>query len=220
MAASPRAYLLLAVATLGLGGYLNYSAHASVEDMSAHLDKLRGDAQDEHQIKQSLAEAIKKRDECAASLKHLEVGVPDLAYVPTLLKELELTGNACGIEVSGVRPIVARKPKGDEKEEKKPYDEEDIEVKGHGNYASVMAFVSKLETFPKIVAARMISLTPRPDAQVKGLDTLDVEIDLRAYVFPPSAGEKMSTDVMGGTDPKSTAPAATAKPAPKSGGGI
>jgi Tfp pilus assembly protein PilO len=117
-------------------------------------------------------------------LKHLEEGIPDFAYIPSLMTELEKAGKQFGIKILGVRPIpkpMTPGKKGDSS--KKAYEELAIEVKGFGNYGSVMRFVNSLQQFPKIVAARSVQLTPKADPGQMRPD-LDVVVELRAYVFP------------------------------------
>ena len=74
---------------------------------------------------------------------------------------------------------------------KKPYTELDIEVRGRGSYRAVMSFVSALQSFPKIVAARTLSLTPKVDRNdPSGAVKLDTTIELRTYLFAPAKDEK------------------------------
>ncbi|MBS1716936.1 MAG: type 4a pilus biogenesis protein PilO [Armatimonadetes bacterium] len=190
-----KTFLMLTVVA-GIGGAgLMYKGWSDVADLEARVHNLKKDARDEKQIRGDLDAAEAKVKQCSMELKHLELGVPDMAYVPTLLTELESVGNKCGIEVTGVRPVISKKPIApkpvDGTERKKAYEEQEIEVKGKGNYESVERFIAALQTFPKIVAVRMITMTPKVEAQAKGMDTLDVQINLKAFVFPLKRGEKV-----------------------------
>lgn len=180
---NPKLFLIMGVTTLvaGAGGvYVQYGTLSSTE---ARIQTLKKDVRDPKSMQAEVDQSAKQLADCLTELNHLEKGVPETAYIPTLLTDLEKSGNANGIKVTGVRPVpkVAAK---DDKATRKPYDELDIEVKGTGNYASVMKFVSALNSFPKIVAARMVTLSPKSDSSKTGPgDTLDVQIQLRAYIF-------------------------------------
>lgn len=196
---NPKVFLILTVLTVLAGSglsYMQYSAYTAVKD---DVQQLRANAKDPVQVQQELDEVIMRVNDTRAKLTHLEAGVPEMEYVPTLLKELEKLGKECGIEVTGVRPVpVQPKPvvkaenSESQKAVRKPYNELDIEVKGRGSYGSVMRFINGLTTFPKIVAARTLSMQPKVDTK-NGLNAapkLDVTIELRSYLFPID-GEKV-----------------------------
>lgn len=180
---NPRLYLGLAVLTLVAGSAASYYQFGQFMEQAEVVSKLRVDTRPEDQIRKDLEESQTKLAECVQQLTHLEAGVPPFAYVPTMLAELEKLGNDTGIQVLGVRPIVAQVSK-DLKKKRSAYQALDIEVKGRGDYGSVMKFVEALKTFPKIVEARMVNLTPKNEDGQVGAPKLEVEIQLRTYVFP------------------------------------
>jgi hypothetical protein len=130
----------------------------------------------------------------------LEQGVPEFAYVPTLLKELEAFGISNGIEVFGVRPMPnpVQTPKDKEKKRiQKAYIELLIEVKGRGRYENVMRFIQGLKAFPKIVASKAVSLSPRNDSQSENTSELDVTVELKTFLFPPKQDALPPADLPG-----------------------
>jgi Tfp pilus assembly protein PilO len=195
--ANPKVFMFLAAIALvgGLGG--SYFQWSSYQEQVAKAEDLRKQMRDENETRSQVEESSKKLTETAELLGHLEKGVPQMAYVATLLKELDKIGTDNGLLVLGVRPVIQATPltakQGGEEgavRARKPYEELNIEVKCRGKYRGVMAFVEALQKFPKIVAARTISLTPKAESAGKE-SKLDVIIELRAYLFPqaqPSNG--------------------------------
>lgn len=196
---NPKLFMGLTALTLALGIGLSMFQYSSLQDTQASVTKLRKDSLDESQLENELKTSLSQLQQCSARLNHLEKGIPELEYVPTMLKELESIGKENGLEVLGVRPVpkpVNPKDAGKDKKSAKKYDELDIEVNCRGNYRSVKNFVSALQSFPKIVAARTVAMTPKQDTNVVGPPKLDITIQLRSYLFPPNKGEmKPAADV-------------------------
>lgn len=197
---SPKVFLILTILTVLAGSALAYMQFSAYGEVTTDIEKLKKEAKDANQVQQELDDAILQLNETRAKLTHLEQSVPEMAYVPTMLKELEKLGKECGIDVTGVRPVprpvkpVAKVTDGESssKKARKPYVELDIEVRGRGSYASVMKFVDGLTTFPKIVAARTISMQPKSDNknQTFAAPKLDATIELRSYLFPADGDQK------------------------------
>lgn len=185
-APNPKLFMALTAVALAAGAGLVFMQYSAYSEMTGKVANLRGQVKDAKEVESELAASETRLKETQEKLRHLEQSVPDFAYVPTLLAELEATGRDHGIEVTGVRPMIrpAAAPKADGgKAERKPYEELDIEVKGRGSYGDVMRFVAALQKFPKIVESRVMTLTPKTD--LTGVATkLDVSIELRAYMFP------------------------------------
>jgi Tfp pilus assembly protein PilO len=202
---------------LGCGGaYVLYGEYSSKE---AEAAKLRKDTKDFKQLETELQTIIDENKDNMVKLAHLEKGVPEMAYVPTMLKELEAFGKKNGIQVLGVRPVPQAQSNDPKKKPKaKPYNELTIEIKGRGAYRSAMSFVTGLKTFPKIVAARMVSLAPKNDQKAgeAAARTLEMTVELRAYLFKPQKGEKLEVPALDKTKPSKepmtpAAPAGNAK---------
>lgn len=184
---NPKLFLLMAIAAFVFGGGACFFAFNNLNSAKSDLQKMQADAKDAKALGRDLETSKAALEASAVKLQHLEAGVQDYAYIPTLLSELEKLGKASGISVVGVRPmpkpVTAKKDSDGGIPKRKTYDELDIEVKGRGSYRAVMNFVQALGKFPKIVAARTVDLTPKNEPG-QTATSLDVTIDLRAYVFP------------------------------------
>ena len=202
---NPRVFLLMAVGAFVLGGGLTFLSYSGLGAAKDNLHKLQADSKDAKALQRELSESQANLQASAAKLQYLEAGVQDYAYIPTLLTDLEKLGKTSGIAVTGVRPLPkpvtpGKKDAGDGEIKKKPaYDELNIEVKGRGNYRSVMNFIESLGKFPKVVAARTVELSPKTETG-QTTSTLDVTINLRAYVFAtPQEPEKKTAMAEGST---------------------
>lgn len=193
MKKAPNIKVLAAItAAVFVGGVgASFYQYSSMCEVGARVDTLRKKAEHEKELSKQAEATAKKLKETQELLVHLEKGVPKAAYVPTLLKELEAVGTQNGISVLGVRPmqLADKAKKDDSKKDKKPYDELRIEVKGRGNYRSVMNFLEALKKFPKIVAARSVTASPKVEAGKENTGRLDVTLELKTYVFAESKDE-------------------------------
>ncbi|HVL39009.1 MAG TPA: type 4a pilus biogenesis protein PilO [Fimbriimonadaceae bacterium] len=189
---NPRIFMILAAVTFVLGSGVSFWQYRSMTAQAEEVESLQKLVQDEDKLRRQLKDSETKLVETSTKLSHLEKSVPQFAYIPTLLFELEATGRENGIEVLGVRPVIKQiaptaQKDGDSSQKRKPYEEMNIEVKGRGTYRSVMNFIKALQRFPKIVEARTVSMNPRQAESGKpGENVLEVSIELRAYLFKPS----------------------------------
>lgn len=200
---NPKPFLIMMIATVVVSSGLSYMQYGKYAEAQDEVSRLQKEQLDEKQVKVELEDAIAKLNESKTQLNHLEEGVPEVAYVPTLLKELERTGKEAGLEVTGVRPIpraaaapVANKSgEQSKKSKKKDYTELDIQVACRGDYKSVMAFVKSMTLFPKILAARTVSIQPSSASNAMKLSSnvsprLDITFEFRAYLFPSDGSTK------------------------------
>jgi len=196
---TPQVFFILAVLTLAAGAVGSFFQYQEISDQKQTFDELKKDTRDAKEIQAELEATNEKVETSKIELEHLEKAVPAFAYVPTLLRELEMFGKKNGIDVLGVRPIpkVETKDKNG-KPKKKAYEELAIEVKGRGLYKNVQAFVAALEKFPKIVGARAVSLTPKNDPNETRGKLLDVTIELRTFLFLPAEGEEVDLSSLPG----------------------
>lgn len=191
---NPRIFTALTFVTVLVGAGLCYMEWGKVGEQQAKIEALRKQGVDAKTVNELLDQSQTDLSQLQTKLAHLEQGVPMFAYVPTMLKELESTGKQHKIEVLGVRPVPKQQssaPSKDKKPARKPYEELDIEVKGRGQYGDVLRFVTALNTFPKIVAARTVSIEPKIET-VKDVTkrSLEVTVLLRAYLFKDRGGPK------------------------------
>jgi Tfp pilus assembly protein PilO len=186
----PKALGLMAVVILGLGGGATYFQYQSVQRAKADVAALEGQVPSQKELQKSLSDSHQKLTEYQSKLAHLESSVPDVAYIPTLLKELETLGNGHGIKVTGVRPAPqafmqpAAPMEEGKKAKKKEYEEIEIEVKGRGRYEHVKAFLDALQTFPKVLAVKTVSMTPMRESGSGRTSEIEATINVVAYVFP------------------------------------
>jgi Tfp pilus assembly protein PilO len=149
----------------------------------------------------------KDRDE----LKNLEHSLPNTAYVPTLLRQVEGLARETHNVVRGVRPKIEVAPpprrerrsdpeaaaKGDEADAEKskdqsekkapePYDKLKIQLSLTGRYADCLQFIHRLTNFPKIVAVNEVQLRPKFDEKTSA-PALDVDLNLTAFILKENA---------------------------------
>jgi Tfp pilus assembly protein PilO len=178
----------LAGVSLLIGGFMVYSQWNAVSEQRDKVAEIQKQVSDSAGVRTELAASEKRLNDLKVKLAHLEKGVPDYRYIPTMLKEIEAFGNANGIHVIGMRPLQAKtSAKPDEKEETKAYVEMPIEVQGRGTYGDGLRFLRALQRFPKVVAAKTISMQPKLQSgeEVGGSPSLEITIELSLFVFPP-----------------------------------
>ncbi len=182
-------FAIMIACSLVFGIGINILAYSKDSTNRASLAAVQAEVDAVSKVPARLQDSQQKLRDAKAALKHLEQGVAASTYVPTLMRQLEDLGNSCGVEVTAVRPVpvVPSAPTAKDKPEApKPYDTLDIEVRGLGRYADALRFVNSLDTFPKVVEARTVSLEPAPHAVDKaqaGSPRLSMSILMRAYLF-------------------------------------
>ncbi len=159
---NPRLALFALFLALLLGGGLVYWQYRWNRAMNEKVEALRAKALDRDALNLKLEQSATKLGEMQLQLTHLEQGIPELAYMPTFLRELQQVGLQNGITVTGVRPLEQPSGSSSTADTKiaNAYQQIDIQVDGRGTYDSVRAFVDALRQFPKIVEVRTNSLSP------------------------------------------------------------
>jgi Tfp pilus assembly protein PilO len=186
---TPKTYFILAGSVFAGGLGICYMTHSSNGEQQRALEVLKKDLRDEKQVQKELEESKLKVVEIERKLQHLEQGVPGFAYNATLLKELETYGVKNKVTILQVKPVMAAPSLKQEGEKKKPYEEQDIQVKARGTYDDAQRFISALKAFPKVIAIRTLSLSPKLDVgqDESKIPTLDIDIELRAFLFKDRA---------------------------------
>lgn len=198
-----RVFLVLivvtALATLGNG----YLESTKWQEQAQDIKALQDEVGTPNKMRQEVSRVRNDIVEQKLLVQHLEQNVSTRDYVPTMLSELQDLGLRSGLRVTGVRPQpkkVAPKPtpsdkdkeKTDDKngapmekvkEERKPYDELDVEVEGKGHFGDVVAFLQRLTSFPKIIAVRGVTINTVQTLNQTGTPDLDVKFVIRAYIF-------------------------------------
>lgn len=202
---NPKTFMYLALVTVAAGGGLCFWQYSKLKEIDVRVNTLRTEVSDPRAVQAHLDDSIAKLNASKQSLQHLEANVSDVAYVPSLLHDLDAFGKANGISVTGVRPTP--KPTGSPVDAKtqaaKPYDELTITVTGTGDWASIERFVDNLPNFPKIVAARMISIEPSNQTKIANAPdgSLNLTLDLKAYVFKTDPNAQPATPSVGKNAP-------------------
>lgn len=183
---NPKVYFALAGLTLAGGMGFLFVLNKGLGALRSKVAQMGEQVMEQHQLFAKLSDSKKSLEDLKSKLAHLEQGVPEAAYLPGMLKELEDAGKANGIEVTGVRPMTNKGPtygKVTDPNASKPYQPLDLELKGKGHYADLVSFVRALNVFPKIVAVRTVGITPPALGQKGADDRLDLTLGLRAFVF-------------------------------------
>ncbi len=183
---TPKAFYILSGVVVAAGAGLLWITNASISDQASRIATLRKELRDEKTVLTELGDAKKRVDDLKFKLVHLETGVQDFAYIPTMLKELEQFGKKNNLEITQVKPILTPAPVGKDGEKRKSaYQELNVQVKARGSYENSLQFLQAINKFPKIVAVRTVSLSPHVDNSTKqvGKPVLELDLELRAYAF-------------------------------------
>ncbi len=191
----PKSFFMLAGVVFLAGMGIVYLTYSNLGEQQRNLDVLKSGLKDEKAVQREFDETKAKINDLKSKLSHLEHGIPQAAYVATMLHELEQFGTQNHLQILEVRPIIAEKSRKEGDEKKSAYEEQNIKVKGRGTYGDAMRFVDALKNFPKIVAVRSFAIAPRDSGIIKrGTWPLEFELNLQAYVFKDAADEPSEAD--------------------------
>jgi Tfp pilus assembly protein PilO len=184
----PKSFFLLAAVVLVAGLGVVYLTYSSIGEQQRSVEVLKSELKDEKAVQRNLDESKAKIGQLKSKLSHLENGIPEAAYVATMLHELEEFGKKNNLLILSVRPVFAEKSKKEGgSEHKSAYEEQNINVKGRGSYGDAMRFVDALKNFPKIVAVRSFTIIPKDSGKIEaGSPPLEFDISLQAYAFKDS----------------------------------
>lgn len=208
---TPKALGILAFAVIAMGGGATYFQFQKVSQAKAKVAELEAEVPNQKDLEGELVATTTKLEEFRTQLQHLEANVPDVAYVPTMMKELETLGKSHHITVTGVRPAPQAAPapqqEGAPKPKKKEYAEFEIEVKGRGTYDDIKLFMDALQKFPKVVGVKTVNLSPFRETEGRGKELIEATINVVAYVFPYEyIAAKLPMDNNPGQQPNSGSP--------------
>ncbi|MCH8274131.1 MAG: type 4a pilus biogenesis protein PilO [Armatimonadetes bacterium] len=187
---NPTAFMVLALAALLAGGAIVYWQTGNIGKVRARVASISAQVADTSNLEEELGTSKTRLIQARRQLHHLESNVSTEESIPTLLMNLQATGESCNLQISGVRPLPPpakkRSSKGDADgaEPRKAYGELDVQVKCIGTYEQVMEFLKKLEDFPKIVGVRHVSIQPKVNPDGMTLESITATLNIRVYVFP------------------------------------
>ncbi len=181
-------FALLGIATLcliGLGASLYHTKAANLAKLNQEL------AKKEEQLKQAeaklteLPELESEFSRLQARLSVLEPALPDSAYIPTFLRQIEGLATNTRNQILMIRPkpvspaagaeapkaaindetgeIVEKKggaPGESAPQTSTPYDQIPIELRLQGGYWTVIDFLTELRRFPKMIAVNDVGFDP------------------------------------------------------------
>lgn len=184
--------ILLLVVVLILGGGAIYWQYSAMTAAESRVNSLESEVPNEEELTGTLTASQTELSEFQQKLQHLEKGVPQAAYVPTLIKELEQVGRMNKVTVTGVRPVMAVSSPTKTGEDKKPYQEIEMDIVGRGGYLAVLNLVSALQTFPKILSVSTVAVVPKRDQDAK--QVLEATVRIKAFVFAEEKAEAKPTE--------------------------
>ena len=183
---NPKVFGAMTAFAMLMGGGATYWQFNAASSATAKIAKLQVEVPSNEELQQSLAASTRTLAEYQGTIEHLEAGVPNVAYVPTLMKELEEVGERNNIKVIGVRPVVQvfTAVSDGTIAKKKDYEEIEIEIKGRGRYADVKRFLDDLQQFPKVIAVKTVRIEPQREMGDQGAPRVEATISVALYVFP------------------------------------
>jgi len=170
---------------IGLGGSLYHSKAAELKDREQALASKQQELEEMKRKVTELPQLEDRYQELRTRLAVLEPALPDSAYIPTFLRQIEslAIGTQNNILLIRPKPAVKRSAAdaavkindetGEIIDNKKaggteaasappelPYDFVPIELRVQGTYWTVIAFLDQLQRFPKMIAVNDISFSP------------------------------------------------------------
>ncbi|MBN1459146.1 MAG: type 4a pilus biogenesis protein PilO [Armatimonadetes bacterium] len=189
---------------IGLGGSLYHAKAAQLNELQQTLTQKEDELTEMKAKVQELPQLEERHQELRERLSVLEPALPDSAYIPTFLRQIESLATGTQNSILLIRPKPAIKKSAadtvkinDETGEimkneggpaepappPMPYDFVPIEIKLHGTYWTVIGFLEELQKFPKMIAVNDISFAPDQGGVGSGISpTLTASMELTAVV--------------------------------------
>jgi Tfp pilus assembly protein PilO len=197
---------------IGLGGSLYHSKAAELKSREQALASKQQELEEMKQKVTELPQLEEQYQQLRTRLSVLEPALPDSAYIPTFLRQIENLATGTQNDILLIRPKPAIKRSAadaavkinDEtgeivKNDKNgpapaagapaappalPYDFVPIELRVQGTYWTVTAFLDQLQRFPKMIAVNDISFSPSQAGADSGTSPkLTAAMELTAVVM-------------------------------------
>jgi Tfp pilus assembly protein PilO len=208
-------YALLGIAALCLIGLGVSLYRAKGSELTRLAKELSGKDQQLTQVREKLTkqpELEAKYAKLQARLSVLEPALPDSAYMPTFLRQIERLATQTSNRIVMIRPkakapsgktaavtvnnetgeVVKEQPnapsgpnaKGAKQVEKSklPYDYSTIELRIEGTYTTILAFLKELQQFPKMIAVNDIAFSPKQTGSLMQSPELMATMELTAVI--------------------------------------
>jgi Tfp pilus assembly protein PilO len=189
---------------IGLGGSLYHAKAAQLNELEQGLTQKEDELIEMRAKVRELPQLEERHQQLRERLSVLEPALPDSAYIPTFLRQIEslATGTQNGILLIRPKPAIKKSAADTVKINNEtgeivknaggpaepappsmPYDFVPIEIRLQGTYWTIISFLEELQEFPKMIAVNDISFSPDQGGVGSGISpTLTASMELTAVV--------------------------------------
>ena len=215
-------YALLGIGVLcliGLGVSLYHAKAADLGQLQQTLTQKQAELADTKIKVKQLPDLEQHYQDLRTRLAVLEPGLPNAAYIPTFLRQIEGLAMGTSNDILLIRPKPAIKKTGastavtinnetgevqkenkatsasgagadKDKKPELPYDFVPIELRVQGTYWTVINFLAELQRFPKMIAVNDVSFSPNQAGTDSGRSpNLTASMELTAVVTKKTKGD-------------------------------
>jgi len=191
---------------IGLGASLYHGKATELKELEGALGQKEAELEEMQSKVTQLPQLEDRYQDLRGRLSVLEPGLPDSAYIPTFLRQIESLASGTRNDILLIRPKPAIKRSAADSAVKindetgaiikdagqpakaappppMPYDFVPIELRVQGTYWTVIDFLAELQRFPKMIAVNDISFSPNQGGLVSGRSpNLTASMELTAVV--------------------------------------
>jgi len=191
---------------IGLGASLYHGKATELKELEGALGQKEAELEEMQSKVTQLPQLEDRYQDLRGRLSVLEPGLPDSAYIPTFLRQIESLASGTRNDILLIRPKPAIKRSAADSAVKindetgaiiedaghpakaaspppMPYDFVPIELRLQGTYWTVIDFLAELQRFPKMIAVNDISFSPNQGGLVSGRSpNLTASMELTAVV--------------------------------------
>jgi len=191
---------------IGLGASLYHGKATELKELEGALGQKEAELEEMQSKVTQLPQLEDRYQDLRGRLSVLEPGLPDSAYIPTFLRQIESLASGTRNDILLIRPKPAIKRSAADAAVKindetgaiiedaghpakaaspppMPYDFVPIELRLQGTYWTVIDFLAELQRFPKMIAVNDISFSPNQGGLVSGRSpNLTASMELTAVV--------------------------------------
>jgi Tfp pilus assembly protein PilO len=191
---------------IGLGGSLYHGKAAQLKELDRTLTQKEAELAEMRSKATQLPQLEQQHQDLRERLSGLEPALPDSAYIPTFLRQIENLAIGTRNDILLIRPKPAIKRSAadaavqinDETGQiihndqgqpqapppQLPYDFVPIELRLQGTYWTVIDFLAELQEFPKMIAVNDISFSPAQGLNTSGRSSVSLitSLELTAVV--------------------------------------
>ncbi|MEN3000884.1 MAG: type 4a pilus biogenesis protein PilO [Armatimonadota bacterium] len=191
--------LVLLVVSIG-STYLPFSL---LREAQQQLAERQQQLEQARQAPQQLRQLQQQYENAQRELRFLEQGVSQAAYIPTMLKQIEQTGQQLNLKIIAIRPQQnnptnqtgqnqqnpSNQQASNQPSPPKAYEEQIIEINLQGRFWSLMSFLKQLDEFPKILAVQTLNAQTKLKPEQENTNPeLEIRMTVKAFIFSQSAG--------------------------------